>query len=318
MNNSTINLTDLTTPSSCHGDVDMIFWILDGIVGLIVVLGNLLTCVVFLSSPYLRQNYMNVFLLSLAVADLFMGLLVVPGYSAFCDGCKYSWSSHCHVLSPLKDLILSAVILNLLAISHDRYTAVFKPLHYNIRMNAKRVGWILCVVWLVPFAVAGSRLLIHFTTNANHFHEIDSNYNTLLSVFLVLIPIAIIITVNLMLTKAVKRHRTRVHVTQSDFFSRNASTVLHEKTAMEKNLKRRKGTISCVLVALLFVLCWLPRAWFNIWVSSNRNKPVSPVFPKLTLFLLVLNSSVNPFIYSIYRREFRKAAKKVMYSLVCC
>jgi len=313
-----MNRSNISLPVECDVNIDFVFWILNGLVGFIVILGNLLTCFVFLSSQYLRQNYMNIFLLSLAIADMLIGLLVAPGHASFCDGCKYSWSRHCHFLSPLKDFCLSAVIFNLLAISHDRYTAVFKPLHYNIRMNAKRVGLILCIVWLVPALVGCIRFVIHFETSESHFDEVESRYNTLLSVFLVLVPISVLVIVNVMLTRAVKRHRTRVNVIQSELFSRNASTVVQERVEIERSLKRRKGTVSCVLVVVLFVVCWLPRACLNIWVSSNRDKTASPVFLKLTMFLLVFQSSVNPFIYSVYRREFRKVAKKVMLDLVRC
>lgn len=310
--------SNISFPSNCDVNIDFIFWILNGSVGTTVVLGNLLTCIVFLSSPYLRQNYMNIFLLSLAIADMLLGILVVPGYASFCDGCKYQWSRNCHILSPLKDFCLSAVILNLLAISHDRYTAVFKPLHYNVRMNAKRVGIILCIVWFIPVLVASLRILIHFETSEEHLHEVKAKYTTLLSVFLVLVPIIVLGIVNVMITRAVRRQRTRVNIIQSEFFSRNLSTVVQKRAAAERSFKRRKGTISCVLVVVLFVTCWLPRACFNLWTSSNQEEALSPVWSKLTMFLLVFQSSVNPFIYSIYRNEFRKAAKKVLFHFVCC
>ena len=39
---------------------------------------------------------------------------------------------------------------------------------------------------------------------------------------------------------------------------------------------------------------------------------VSPMLIKLSLFFLFLQSSLNPFIYSFYRAEFRQAALRLL------
>ena len=79
------NESDFKTPL-CDQRLDAVFWVVNGVIGVVIILGNSFTCTVFLSSSYLRQNYMNIYLLSLGVADISMAVLVVPGFAAFCSG----------------------------------------------------------------------------------------------------------------------------------------------------------------------------------------------------------------------------------------
>ena len=52
-----------------------------------VAVSNAFTCAVFISTRQLREMKMNEFLLSLAVSDLLIAALVVPGYGSLCTGC---------------------------------------------------------------------------------------------------------------------------------------------------------------------------------------------------------------------------------------
>ena len=79
---------------------------------------------------------------------------------------------------------------------------------------------------------------------------------------------------------------------------------------LREGARRRKGTISCVLVVFIFVAAWFPRAFYNI--SRLGGMPDKPVLTKISLFLLFLQSSVNPFIYSFYRNDFRRASRALL------
>ncbi|XP_031571648.1 adenosine receptor A2a-like [Actinia tenebrosa] len=313
MTNVSSNESKIFIP--CDKHLDFIFWVLDGAAGLVVLAGNFLTCIVIISSPILRHNVMNVFLLSLAVADFLIGLIFVPGYASFCESCEYALSKYCHILSSAKDLPLAGVTFNLLAISYDRYMAVFRPLHYHSHMNSLRVGIILSSAWGIPIVMIITRSLLHYFWSTSRIDDIIKIYNTFLVVAFVILPIIILVVVNTMLTRALQRQNCRIHVVKSEIVSENASTVVKEKEVMEKHTKRRKGTISCIVVVLIFILCWFPRAFNNVWSLANRNQKINPVFRKITIFFLIVQSSVNPFIYTMYRREFRRAAKGFVNSL---
>ena len=64
---------------NCSRELDFLFWFINGAIGTIIVIGNSLTCAAFLRFEYLRRSYMNLFLLSLAICDALMAVLVTPG-----------------------------------------------------------------------------------------------------------------------------------------------------------------------------------------------------------------------------------------------
>lgn len=126
--------------AECDDSLDLTFLLLNGLVSTFIVLGNGLACFIFLKNAHFRRCFMNTFLVSLGLADIFMALLIMPGYVIFCtSSCSESISEHCWLISLTKYLVFPATKFNLLAISYDRYIAVMQPLKYNAKINFKRV-----------------------------------------------------------------------------------------------------------------------------------------------------------------------------------
>ncbi|EDO36058.1 predicted protein [Nematostella vectensis] len=300
-------------PSLCNGTLDVVFWALDGLAGTAILAGNLFTCIVLISSPALRKNYMNVFLLSLAISDTLMAILVAPGLAAFCDRCcENTMTKHCWVLTSVAEISFLAVILNLLAICYDRYMAVFKPLHYNLRMNKQHVLKVLLLVWGIPPLVALGRLTFGPSSNA---HD-NLHMNLVITIVFVFIPILILVLVNGMITRAIRKHRQRIHSFKSEIFSETLTAEAAREVQRNTWRKRRSGTMSCVLVSMVFVCCWLPRAFYNINFTMNIPPASRPLFAKLSMLLVLTQSFLNPCIYTVYRVEFRRAAKRVVEQVI--
>ena len=115
--------------------------------------GNSFTFLVLVTRKNFRQSYMNIFLLSLAVADVMMSAFVVP-YAIFCIGCEYTSSKYCWFMAGLKDIALGGRVFNLAAISFDRLLAVVRPLRYQNDMTNTRVSFILVGVWSFSCVIA--------------------------------------------------------------------------------------------------------------------------------------------------------------------
>uniref|UniRef100_A0A3Q2U6X3 Dopamine receptor D2 like n=1 Tax=Fundulus heteroclitus TaxID=8078 RepID=A0A3Q2U6X3_FUNHE len=120
-----------------------------------VVFGNVLVCVA-VSRERALQTTTNYLIVSLAVSDLLLATLVMPwGVYMEVVGEWHFSLIHCDILLTLDVMMCTASILNLCAISIDRYTAVAMPLLYNTRYSSRRrVAVMIAVVWFLSFAIS--------------------------------------------------------------------------------------------------------------------------------------------------------------------
>ena len=292
---------------SCSRALEFVFWILYGSIGVIIFAGNFFTLVIFVSTKRLRQSYMNIFLLSLAVADVMMAVCVVP-FVVLCVGCNTS-SKFCWLMAGLKDIALGATVLSLAAISLDRFLAVVRPLRYQSEMTSKRMTCILFGVWSFSCSFAFIRQSWIHTKTADEALRIDMIYYSTLSFVFVLLPILVILGMNIKIIQAIRRQSGRIHRQRNG--EDRASEETNPETRLERN-RARRGTLSCILVVFIFLISWLPLAFTNFNSVFGRPELVTPTLLKVAWLLLFLQSSVNPFIYWYYRSEFRQAAYKLI------
>nr|XP_023407538.1 D(3) dopamine receptor isoform X2 [Loxodonta africana] len=137
---------------------------------LAIVFGNGLVCVAVLRERAL-QTTTNYLVLSLAVADLLVATLVMPWvvYLEVTGGVWHFSRICCDVFVTLDVMMCTASILNLCAISIDRYTAVVMPVHYQHstgQSSCRRVALMITAVWVLAFAVS-CPLLFGFNTTGD-------------------------------------------------------------------------------------------------------------------------------------------------------
>lgn len=294
----------------CDETLQQIFWFVNGVLALVILAGNTLTCVIFLSTKQLRQQYMNIFLVSLAVSDILMASMVVPGYTSFCAGCKpYLSSNTCWILAQTKDLVFSSSFFSLLAITYDRYLAVLCPLQYGSKMTKKKVTCMIIAIWVFPALIATARNIWWHTQTQEKAKAINKVYNVILVFLLVMLPAVIMALVNAMIVRAIQTQKRKT------FPLRELSSANQEFSCEETRTatsRKRKGSIACAAVVLVFVLSWIPRSVYNFAYVFGRADLVTPLLVKLSMFFLLLQSCVNPFIYTFYRADFRQAAKRLL------
>ncbi|XP_044059065.1 dopamine receptor D2a isoform X2 [Siniperca chuatsi] len=121
----------------------------------VIVFGNVLVCMA-VSREKALQTTTNYLIVSLAVADLLVATLVMPWvvYLEVVGEWRFS-KIHCDIFVTLDVMMCTASILNLCAISIDRYTAVAMPMLYNTRYSSRRrVTVMISVVWVLSFAIS--------------------------------------------------------------------------------------------------------------------------------------------------------------------
>ncbi|MBN3271315.1 DRD4 protein, partial [Polyodon spathula] len=121
----------------------------------VIISGNLLVCLSVWTEKALKTTT-NYFIVSLAVADLLLAVLVLPlfVYSEFQGGVWTLNTVLCDSLMTMDVMLCTASIFNLCAISVDRFIAVSIPLNYNRKHIDQRQIILLSATWIFALAVA--------------------------------------------------------------------------------------------------------------------------------------------------------------------
>jgi muscarinic acetylcholine receptor M3 len=113
--------------------------------------GNLLVVQAFRVNKQLR-TVSNYFLLSLAIADLTIGFISIPIFTAYFIADKWILGSIvCDLWLSLDYTMSNASVANLLLISFDRYFSITRPLTYRAKRTAKKAAIMITLGWLISF-----------------------------------------------------------------------------------------------------------------------------------------------------------------------
>ncbi|TMS12830.1 Alpha-2 adrenergic receptor [Larimichthys crocea] len=160
-----INQTSSSSPRSPtlppHSQVASVFIVL--VVTVIIlgtVVGNVLVVVAVFTSRALRAPQ-NLFLVSLACADILVATLVIPfSLANEVMGYWYFGSTWCSFYLALDVLFCTSSIVHLCAISLDRYWSVTKAVSYNRKRTPKRIKAMISIVWLISIVISFPPLLM--------------------------------------------------------------------------------------------------------------------------------------------------------------
>ncbi|XP_075047406.1 D(2) dopamine receptor [Mixophyes fleayi] len=178
----------------------------------VIVFGNVLVCMA-VSREKALQTTTNYLIVSLAVADLLVATLVMPWvvYLEVVGEWRFS-RIHCDIFVTLDVMMCTASILNLCAISIDRYTAVAMPMLYNTRYSSKRrVTVMITVVWVLSFAIS-CPLLFGLNNTASNECLIENPafviYSSVVSFY---VPFIVTLLVYVQIYIVLRKRRKRVN-----------------------------------------------------------------------------------------------------------
>ncbi|KAK6486488.1 D(3) dopamine receptor [Huso huso] len=183
-----------------------------------IIFGNVLVCLAVLREKSL-QTTTNYLVVSLAVADLLVASLVMPWvvYLEVVGGAWMFSRMYCDVFVTLDVMMCTASILNLCAISIDRYTAVVMPVLYNTTHSSKkRVTLMITAVWVLAFVVSCPLLFGFNTTEHPNICSISNPefviYSSVVSFYL---PFIVTLLVYIRIYVFLRKRRKRIAFRQA-------------------------------------------------------------------------------------------------------
>uniref|UniRef100_A0A668TNX4 G-protein coupled receptors family 1 profile domain-containing protein n=1 Tax=Oreochromis aureus TaxID=47969 RepID=A0A668TNX4_OREAU len=159
-------------PLPPHSQVASVFIVL--VVTVIIlgtVVGNVLVVVAVFTSRALRAPQ-NLFLVSLASADILVATLVIPfSLANEVMGYWYFGSTWCSFYLALDVLFCTSSIVHLCAISLDRYWSVTKAVSYNRKRTPRRIKTMISIVWLISVVISSPPLLMTHKEDLRTYRE---------------------------------------------------------------------------------------------------------------------------------------------------
>nr|XP_056716744.1 alpha-2B adrenergic receptor [Euleptes europaea] len=138
---------------------------------LFTIFGNILVIIAVLTSRSLRAPQ-NLFLVSLAAADILVATLIIPfSLANELMGYWYFGRTWCKAYLALDVLFCTASIVHLCAISLDRYWSVSRAIEYNSKRTPRRIKCTILVVWLIAAVISLPPLVLN--ENPNNAKEED-------------------------------------------------------------------------------------------------------------------------------------------------
>ncbi|XP_051932213.1 adenosine receptor A1-like [Hippocampus zosterae] len=261
------------------------------------------------------------FIVSLALADIAVGALVIPLAITISIGLETHFYS-CLAVACTVLVLTQSSILALLAIAIDRYLRVKIPMSYKRVVTPQRAGWAVLLCWLVSILVGltpmlGWNNLRHLRDNGSLVSQdlvvkcrfetvIGMDYMVYFNFFGWVLPplllmLLIYVEIFYMIHKQLNKKVTVSHADPSRYFG--------------KELKLAK---SLALVLLLFAVSWLPLHIHNCITlfCPKCDKPPSLIF--IAILLTHGNSAVNPIVYAFRIKKFRSAFWKIWNRHVLC
>ncbi|KAJ6658634.1 hypothetical protein lerEdw1_019794 [Lerista edwardsae] len=128
---------------------------------LFTIFGNVLVIIAVLTSRSLRAPQ-NLFLVSLAAADILVATLIIPfSLANELMGYWYFGRTWCKAYLALDVLFCTASIVHLCAISLDRYWSVSRAIEYNSKRTPRRIKGTILLVWLLAAVISLPPLVVN-------------------------------------------------------------------------------------------------------------------------------------------------------------
>ena len=277
------------------------FCVLNFVFSLVATLGNLLVIRALMKNSTIPATVKKLFL-SLAFSDLAVGLLpqlmtaiisaVMLKMASSEDDLAFFCPTVLIVLIYFMHLLAFASFLNVTVIAGDRLLAVSLHLRYEELITPKSVSIVLVSLWL--------------TSCVSAFLYIFLPKGIVMAAVISVIGYVLTTLAYVRIYKVVRYHQNQIY---SQNQLQNAQT--------REAHRQRKSAYNSLFVSVVFLACYFPFFPCTILYETNTSEISFLVAHFASIFLIYLNSSVNPLVncwrYPEIRQSVKSTVKKIFH-----
>ncbi|XP_073729830.1 trace amine-associated receptor 13c-like [Misgurnus anguillicaudatus] len=251
----------------------------------------------------------NMLILSLAVSDLLVGLIGMPLEAIrLIEPCWYFGETICRLFILIVGLLTSTSLINLVLIAVDRYVAVCHPLLYPQKITTTRTIIIIFVSWFYSAAYNISVLITTSQRKYTCYGEcviIITFAWTIIDLFVsFLFPCTVIITLYLRIFYVAHQQVKVIN-----------SLMRSGKHLTEGSVRRKsesKAALTLGIIVTVYLFSWIP--YYSLTLTPNTS--MTSAIAYFILWMVYINSALNPLIYAIFYPWFRTSVKHILTCLV--
>ena len=244
----------------------------------------------------------NALLYSLALSDFMVGLVVQPSHVIYCIyGVIGGPQVRCYsriVFQYTSDYFIAISFLTIVAISLDRYLTLCHRLTYRSVMTPGKIRGAIIFVWIICLSFPLGRLASPSTPMI---------LSSVVFIVFLVIPSVVVYKIY----RFLKQHQLQLSSQQ---------TVDSKQVSSFNVSQYKRSVITLILVYLALFLCFLPSVGVTTaWVTSDLPGKLRLIrVGNFSLTALMLNSSINPFLYYWRIPEVRKLKGDLFKKLFRC
>lgn len=311
-------------------NVDIEFIITSVVYGLTFLVGIVGNSLIVYSVVQFRRmkSLSNVFLASLATADLILIIFCVP--VKFAQLFSFTWTFGnflCKFVHYIQNLSATCSVYTLTAMSFERYYAIMYPVECRYICTMSQTKRIIALTWLgsivLAMPVLWVQVLKEVGDNEHRAHWCIPDWEHVVGwrIYELYMLIMILIIPLIIMTYSYGHICDRLW---SVMRNRTTTFPLSQQTVyIDASTNKMSQVIKMlIVVVIVFVLCWTPILIFNVLkafsiIPALNYGAVKPIKTTFHLFSYA-NSCVNPIIYGFMSRNFRASFKAALIKCLGC
>ena len=268
------NISTITHPDDVSiSSVQVIAWCCALVTeAVVIVVGNLLTIVLFALNKKLRSKKSLYLVLNMAFADLFLGAVCLPMYVYFVAHGQVTFDDKIPMFFTIIFFVFAqASFITAALISCERFYAIYWPLKHRQTLSMRTYRLVILTVWTL--SILGSPFTVFLLA---------------LNTFLFFYPVSVLLIIsglNFVLWRKIQQQPVPHH--------------------QNRALQTRRLTKTLLLVSLIALGSWLPFLVYNFiaFLGYGMSTNISLIMS----FTYFSNSFINPIVYALRIPDFKEA-----------